>query len=115
MAAKLHNATNWKSKALDSGGSLGDWRALSVNLERNKNGLGSSCHHLTYSPAWNRSSCFCTEADNGTEWQGMATLQLAAKRCLLQRGVKERSEGREQCGCLIRTAGHLMLNETFDC
>lgn len=63
------------------------------------------CHHLTYSPVWNESSCFFTVPHNGTKWLWLAMLQLAAKR-LRRREKKgkqvQRRYGRrrERC-CLV--------------
>lgn len=59
----------------------------------------SLCHHLTYSPVWNGSSCFFTVPHNGTKWLWLAKLQLAAKRprCREREGVKRALQKREQC------------------
>lgn len=77
-------AANWKSKAMELEGSregtveptapvVGQFRPWQKRP-------CSLCHHLTYSPVWNRSSCFFTVPHNGTKWLWLAKLQLAAKR-----------------------------------
>lgn len=77
-------ATNWKSKAME----LEDSREGTVEPPAHVVGQFRLwqkrpcflCHHLTYSPVWNGSSCFFTVPHNGTKWLWLAKLQLAAKR-----------------------------------
>lgn len=77
-------ATNWKSKAVELEGSregtVEPPAPVVSQFRLWQKRPCSSCHHLTYSPVWNGSSCFFTVPHNGTKWLLLAKLQLAAKR-----------------------------------